>query len=155
MPFSEGDLIYTEGYHDEFHQYLWYRLLWDPNRELEDIMHEYCRLHFGEEAAGLMVKALYQLEENFETSMATNDGINRYYALVKEAGLRIPPHLMEKNFRWRFHMQKGALDVYNQLKLQRELFKEERVCNILKAGLESEKIDEAVNKAIAILAEPA
>ena len=32
MPFSEGDIIYSEGNHDEFHQYLWARLLWNPNR---------------------------------------------------------------------------------------------------------------------------
>ena len=87
--------------------------------------------------------------------MATNDGIGRYYGLVKEAGRRIPPHLMENNFRWRFHMQKAELDMYNQLKLQRELFKEERVCNTLKSGLESGNIDEAIGKALVILDEPA
>src|SRR5262249_18500044 len=27
MPFSEGDMIYSEGHHDELHQYLWNRML--------------------------------------------------------------------------------------------------------------------------------
>jgi len=154
MPFSEGDIIYSEGYHDEFHQYMWYRLLWNPNRELGDIMREYCRFQFGQEAAELMVEALLQLEENLEAPLATNDGIDRYYALVKEAGNRIPPHLMAKNHRWRLHMQKAALDKYNQLKLRQELSKEERVRNLLGAALGSGELGEALEQALAITSEP-
>ncbi len=155
MPFSEGDIAYTEGYHSEFHQYMWMRLLWDPNRELEDVVHEYCRLCFGEEAAGLMSEALFQLEENLEAPLATNDGIDRYYGLIKEAGRRIPPHLMEKNHRWLMHMQKAALDKYIQLKLQIELFKEQRIRQALQSGLKSGNLDAAIDKALAVLAEPA
>lgn len=51
MPFSEGDIIYSEGYHDEFHQYLWNRLLWDPNRSLDEVTLKYCRYYFGEDTA--------------------------------------------------------------------------------------------------------
>ena len=154
MPFSEGDVIYSEGHHDEFHQYLWARLLWDPHRSLEDVMAEYCRLYFGEAAVEPMVQALLQLEENLETPLAENDGIGRYYALVQEAGKKIPPHLMEDNYRWRLHMQKAALDKYNQLKLRRELDKEERVRLALQPGINSRKVDAAIEEASAILEEP-
>ena len=155
MPFSEGDIIYTEGYHDHFHQYLWYRLLWNSNRKLEDVMQEYCRLYFGEPAVDLMVDAMLQLEENLERRLATNAGVGRYYALVVEAGRRIPPHLMEKNHIWRLHRQKAALDRYNQLKLQRERFKEERIRNLLQESLESTVLDSAVEQALVILEETA
>ncbi|MDQ1256763.1 MAG: hypothetical protein QG656_1363, partial [Candidatus Hydrogenedentes bacterium] len=104
MPFSEGDIIYSEGYHDEFHQYLWNRLLWDPNRSLDEVVLEYCALHFGEAAAPRMRDALYQMEDNIETPLATNPGIDRYYLHVKEAGWQIPAHLMMNNHRWRLHM---------------------------------------------------
>jgi len=120
MPFSEGDIIYSEGYHDEFHQYMWNRLLWNPNRSLEDVAMEYCRCHFGEEAAPLMFEAMCQLEENLEAPLEFNPGIDKYYLLVKEAGWKIPPHLKHQNYRWRLHMQKAALDKYLQLKLRNE-----------------------------------
>ena len=32
MPFSEGDIAYSEGAYDELNQYMWNRLLWSPNR---------------------------------------------------------------------------------------------------------------------------
>jgi hypothetical protein len=153
MPFSEGDIIYSEGHHDEFHQYLWARLLWDPNRGLEDVMAEYCRLYFGDEAVQPMTAALFQLEENLETPLAGNEGIDRYYALVKEAGERIPAHLMKDNYRWRLHMQKAALDKYVQLKLLRELDKEERVRATLNEALNTGKLDSAIDKALTIAGE--
>lgn len=135
MPFAEGDIIYSEGYHDEFHQYMWNRLLWNPNRALEDIMMEYARLYFGPDAAPDMVQAMLQLEQNLEASLATNEGIDRYYLLVRAAGWKIPPHLMRDNHRWRLHMQKAALDKYVQLKLRGELDQQERVMRVIEQAL--------------------
>jgi hypothetical protein len=153
MPFSEGDIIYSEGYHDEFHQYLWARLLWNPNRALDDLVREYCVLQFGEDAAPLMANALYQLEANIEQPLETNEGIDRYYLLVREAGWRIPPQLMLNNWRWRIHMQKAELDKYNQLKLHIERDKEERIAALLAQAIKKGAVDSAVAAAIAVLAE--
>jgi hypothetical protein len=154
MPFSEGDIIYSEGYHDEFHQYMWNRLLWDPNRTLDDVMTEYCTHHFGADAVEPMKEALLQLEENLEAPLATNEGIDRYYVLVKDAGWKIPPNLMKENHWWRLYMQKAALDKYVQLKLQKELDKESGVSAALESGLRSNDLDGAIAKATAILDEP-
>lgn len=153
MPFSEGDIIYSEGNHDEFHQYLWARLLWDPNRDLEDVMREYCGLHFGEASADLMVQALFQLEQNLVTPLDTNPGIARYYALVKEAGAKMPASRMQRDYRWRLHMQKAALDQYLQYKLRNELDKERRVREVL-GEAKSGPYDSAIQQAMAVLREP-
>ena len=153
MPFSEGDIIYSEGNHDEFHQYMWARLLWDPNRDLEDVMREYSALHFGEAAAEPMIQALFQLEQNLVAPLDSNPGIARYYALVKEAGDKMPPWRMKRDYRWRLHMQKAALDQYLQYKLRNELDKEQRVREVIstaKAGA----YDPAINQALSILREP-
>lgn len=149
MPFSEGDIIYSEGFHDEFHQYMWNRLLWNPNRTLDDVLAEYCTYYFGREAAPLMAEALLQLEKNLEAPLASNEGIDRYYLLVKEAGWKMPPNLMNDNFRWMLHMQKAALDKYFQLKLRRELARE----NALQS-LASGNPDEAVSRGQMLIAEP-
>ena len=148
MPFSEGDIIYSEGYHDEFHQYMWNRLLWNPNRSLDDVMAEYCRYHFGADAASEMAAAMLQLEKNLELPLAENDGVDRYYLLVKEAGWKIPPHLMTGNYRWMLHMQKAALDKYFQLRLRRGLAREAMLQRLAKKDP-----DNAVARAQELLAE--
>lgn len=97
MPFSQGDIIYTEGYHDHFNQYFWYRLLWNSHRSAQEVVQEYCQVFFGEKSASLMAQAIFQLEQNLETPLVTNAGIDRYYALVQEAGRNMPENRMEKN----------------------------------------------------------
>lgn len=149
MPFSQGDIIYSEGYHDEFHQYMWNRLLWNPNRTLDDVLAEYCVYHFGPEAAPAMAEALLQLEINLEAPLAENDGVDRYYLLVKEAGWKMPPHRMRGNHRWMLHMQKAALDKYFQLQLQRELARDEALQRL--AGSSSA---DALDRAEALMADP-
>ncbi len=154
MPFSQGDIIYTEGYHDHFNQYFWHRLLWNPHQEAKELVQEYCSIYFGDKAADLMTDAIYQLEQNLEIPLATNHGIDRYYAFVSEAGRLIPENIMEKDHIWRLHMQKAALDKYVQLKLQRELFKEERVRQLLQKAIDSGNIDAAIDKSFVVLDEP-
>ncbi len=155
MPFSHGDIIYTEGYHDHFNQYLWQRLLWNPHQTAEEVTDEYCRLYFGEKAAPLMSKAIFQLEKNFIEPLATNEDIDRYYSLVREAGDLIPSNLMKNNHLWLLFMQKGSLDKYNRLKLQRELFKEERIGKVLEEALQDGDLQAAIEKSLNIIGEPA
>jgi len=153
MPFAEGDIVYSEGYHDEFHQYLWNRLLWNPNRTLEELMREYALLHFGAAAAPEMVEAMLQLERNLEAPLATNEGIDRYYLLVRSAGWKIPPQLMRDNHRWRLHMQKAALDKYVQLRVRRLLDQQQRAMQAIEQAVATGDREAGV-KASAILDEP-
>lgn len=154
MPFSEGDIIYSEGYHDELHQYLWCRLLWNPNRTLDDVLLEYATYHFGEAAAPTMREAILELENVLETPVESNSGIGRYYDLVRQAGNRMPSHFMTDNYRWRAHMEKAALDRHLQLRLLAELDKERRVREMLAVGLESSGLKTAVENALCVLREP-
>ena len=155
MPFSEGDIIYSEGNHDQFHQYIWARMLWNPNRTLDDLTTEYCRFHFGAEAAPDMVQALYQLEKNLEAPLAMNEGIGRYYSFVREAGQKMPAWRMARDFRWRQHMQKAALDCYVQAKLRIEVDKESRIRALMEQAIEKGQAKDAIAQSLAILDEPA
>jgi hypothetical protein len=155
MPFSEGDIIYSEGYHDELHQYMWNRLLWDPNQSLDEVLRDYSTYHFGSDATPLMADALLQMEKNLEAPVESNDGIPRYYDLVKQAGAKIPPNLMRTDHRWRMHMQHAALDKYLQLRLRKELDQESRVRAALTQGLKTGKLDDAIARSLAVLKEPA
>ncbi|MCC6797404.1 MAG: hypothetical protein IT366_19980 [Candidatus Hydrogenedentes bacterium] len=154
MPFSEGDIIYSEGYHDEFHQYLWNRLLWNPNLSLDEALSDYCTYYFGAEAAPLMAEALLEMEHTLERPVATNEGIGRYYDLVKAAGEKILTNLMAIDHRWRMHMQHAALDKHLQLRVRKELDQETRVRAALASVLEKGKLDDAIQSALSILREP-
>lgn len=153
MPFSEGDIIYSEGHHDEFHQYMWARLLWNPDIALGDLLEEYCTLYFGDAASGLMAEALLQLELNLEEPLAENEGIQRYFDLVEQAGEAMPANYMKNNYRWLLHRQKASLDCYVQLRLQRELDQEARVRRVLQSALEGGDLAGALETAKAIASE--
>jgi hypothetical protein len=152
MPFSVGDRPYSEGIFDECNQYLWSRLLWNPHLSVDDVMMEYCKLNFGPAAAPEMMQAIYQLEDNLQAPLATNQGIDRFYILVKSAGFKIPAHIMRHDARWRLYMQKAALDKYVQLELRRQLDLRDRATRAIQHAVATGNADAAA--AAAILDEP-
>lgn len=151
MPFSEGDIIYSEGYHDEFHQYMWARLLWNPNRTCEDVVNEYCTYYFGADAAPIMREAIFQLEENLEAPLRENTGITKYHGLVTAAGKRVPANLLKDDHRWRAHAQKAALDLIVQQRLQKEWAVAQGVLDEIDRGLEDDDLQVALRKAMGAL----
>jgi len=66
MRYGIGDITHSSGHHDHFNQWMWQRLLWSPRKTVEDVTYEYCRNWFRPEAAPIMAKALFLLEENME-----------------------------------------------------------------------------------------
>jgi hypothetical protein len=131
MRYTIGDVTYSEGQHDHLNQWMWQRLLWNPRQTVEDVVAEYARVWFGRDAAPAMVEAIFQLEKNYSTPLATNEGIDRLLLLVTEAGLRMPSHLKAKNGLWRQYLQKAVLDKYVQLRLRRQRNLEANVLALL------------------------
>ena len=154
MPFSEGDILYSEGYHDELHQWMWNRLLWGSSQCLEDILADYFTYFMGPEYVKPMSAATLQLEKNLEAPLAANEGIDRFLELVREGGKTMPglDRLRPGDHRWLEYLQKAVLDKYIQLKLWVEQDKERRVITALAGEGEA---DGRLAAATAILAEPA
>jgi len=119
MRYGIGDVTHSSGTHDHFNQWMWQRLLWAPQRSVEDVVAEYARTWFGPEAAPLMAQALFQLEENLAEQpgvpITRKTGILRNYQLVREAGERLAPAYRKNNWLWHEYMQKAALDRQIQL----------------------------------------
>jgi hypothetical protein len=136
MRYAEGDITYSEGHHDHLHQWIWQRLMWAPHTPLDKLLEEYTRTWFGVDAAPQMAEAILQLETNLTTPLAANDGVDRYYRLVEEAGRRMPAKLRQDSYQWRQFMQKACLDKLIQLQLRRQ--------TELKAGIER-KFDAVLN----------
>ncbi len=118
--FAIGDVAYSEGHHDQLNQWIYQRLFWNPTQTVEDVVGEYCRVHFGPEAAPQMAEAVFTLEHNLETPIRGNAGISRMIELVEAAGAAMPADVRERNYLWREYLQKALLDRYIQLDVTRQ-----------------------------------
>src|SRR5262249_45845181 len=151
MRYGIGDVTHSSGTQDHFNQWMWQRLLWAPQRTVEDVVAEYARAWFGPEAAPLMAEALFQLEGNLaerpDEPIATKKGVERYYRLVQEAGERMPPSLMKSNWLWREHMQKAALDRHIQLRVRQQLNLQRRIERMITES----SSDADIGRALALL----
>ncbi len=143
-----GDVTHSSGTHDHFNQWMWQRLLWNPQRTPEEVVDEYARTWFGPEAAPLMAEAIFLLEENiqedFDKPLPEKEGIDRYYRLVKDAGDRMPSFLREKNWLWREFMQKGAIDKRTKVAVAQQMDIQARIERRMAEALESGDLDAAI-----------
>lgn len=143
-----GDVTHSSGTQDHFNQWMWQRLLWDPQQSVEEVVDVYARAWFGREAAPLMAKALFQLEENIQddpnTPLPQKKGIDTYYRLVKEAGEIMPPFLRSGNWLWREHMQKAAIDKHTALEVGRQMELEKRIETRVTSALRVGDLDAAI-----------
>ncbi len=152
MPYGVGDITHSSGHHDHFNQWMWQRLLWSPRTSLDAVVNDYCNTWFGPEAAPLMAKALFILEENLEEKpgvpLPKKQGIKRYYDLVKQAGRLIPKEIMDRDWLWRMYMQKGILDRYTQVSVDQQMQLQRRIEKLIaesvKKGEQKKGIVEAL-----------
>lgn len=155
MPFGIGDITHSSGHHDHFNQWMWQRLLWAPRTTIEEVVDEYCRTWFGEEAAPLMAKAIFKLEENMEEqaeiSITEKEGINQYYTWVKEAGNKMAPLKMKNNWLWQMYMQKGALDKYVKLALGQQINLQNRIEEQIKTTITKENTTTDIELALTLV----
>ena len=152
MPYGVGDITHSSGHHDHFNQWMWQRLLWAPRTSLDEVINDYCNTWFGPEAAPLMSKALYILEENLEeqpgTPLPEKSGIKRYYDLVKQAGKLIPKEIMNQDWLWRMNMQKGVLDRYTQLSVIQQMRFQSAIEKLIAASLKSGETKKGIQEAL-------
>lgn len=118
--FAIGDIAYSEGHHDHFNQWMYQRLFWNPHQTVEAVVHEYARTHFGLEASDLMRDAIFTLENNLQTPIHDNPGIDRLVELVEAAGAAMPEHVRQRNYLWRQYAQRAYLDKYIQIDVRRQ-----------------------------------
>jgi len=126
-----GDVTHSSGTHDHFNQWMWQRLLWDPQKGVEELVDEYARAWFGAEAAEPMAQAVFLMEQYLREDrgrpLPQKDEVDRYYDLVKEAGDRMEPWRREKSWLWREYLQKGAIDKRTKLAAAQQLELQARV----------------------------
>ncbi|MBI4890899.1 MAG: hypothetical protein HY821_09770 [Acidobacteria bacterium] len=154
MRYGIGDVTHSSCTQDHFNQWMWQRLLWAPQTTLDDVVAEYTRAWFGPEAAPLMAKALFELEDYLAEKpgepITAKTSIASYYNHVRDAGLRMTPVRMKSNWLWREYMQKGALDRWIQERVRQQTSQRKQVESLIATG----PSDSVIARAMALLQAP-
>jgi uncharacterized protein (DUF1778 family) len=155
LNYALGDIPYSEGMHDDFNKWFWYRLLWNPQQDAESITHEYCRYWFGPKAADEMTEAIFVMEQTLEEPVVDNPEIAKAVELVRSAGAKIPENLRASDYRWRIISQKALVDRYIQLKLQQGEALKDKAGRILARVNDSSNPRALLTEAASVLEKPA
>lgn len=151
-----GDVTHSSGTHDHFNQWMWQRMLWDPQRSTEDLVNEYARAWFGPEAAPAMAEAIFLMEEYLQDDPARplpqKDAVDRYYDRVKEAGALMPDTLRERSWLWREYMEKACVDKRTKIAVTQQLKAQQNIEQaITQAMVQDRNLDTAADAALAQL----
>ena len=154
MHYVIGDMHYSEGMHDDFNKWFWYRMLWDPHQSAEEITKEYCRYWFGPEAQDDVARAIFLMEDTLEKRVMDNPGIAKAVELLHSAGSKIPENLLACDYRWRVIMQKALMDLYIQLELRRGEELKGEAGQLLESVSTSGNLGGELKKALQVLGQP-
>ncbi len=154
LHYAVGDMFYSEGLHDDFNKWFWYRMLWNPQLRADQITREYCRYWFGEDAEQEMAEAIFLMEENLERPVRGNRGMEKAIKLLRSAWRKIPANLLRDDYRWRTIMQKALLDRYIQLWLERGDELKRKASSLLQHAASSGDPRPNIEKALEILTQP-
>jgi hypothetical protein len=154
MHYAVGDIHYSEGMHDDFNKWFWYRKLWDPNLDADTLTKEYCRYWFGPAAEGEAAQAIFLMERTLERPVVDNPGIAKAVELLRSAGKKIPENLLRTDWRWRVMSEKSLMDLYIQQLLQRGEELKRQAGAILVRAQSSQQPSAELAEAVKILDQP-
>ncbi|WP_322963944.1 hypothetical protein [Sphingomonas fuzhouensis] len=80
-PLTAGFITYSEGVNDDFNQFLWFRMGWDPKTDPQAFVRDYARVFIGDPRAAALPAAL---EANWVGDPATNAGIDATLRLADQ-----------------------------------------------------------------------
>ncbi len=154
--FTDGFVSYSDGCHDDVNKIIWSQRGWDPEKQVRDILAEYCHFFFGSRDDQAMADGILALEKNWLGPLKANGSVETTFAYwndleKKYAGLA-------KNWRWLLLVMRANYDTYIRRRLLHEKDLERKANKILERvdelGIETamkaslEKISEGVSKPI-------
>jgi len=131
--YTDGFITYSDGSHDDVNKVLWSQLGWDPNKDVWDILVEYCRFFFGYKVAGTAADGILGLEQNWEGPLLENGSVPKTLALWQKLETENPN--LNDNWRWQQLIMRAYYDAYTQDRLDYEKNMEKEAYEVLaKAG---------------------
>lgn len=150
-PFTDGFVSYSDGAHDDVNKIVWSMRGWDINREVRDIMIEYCRFFFGPDLAETAADGIFGLEQNWVGPIIENGGIETTFAYWQALESAHPQ--LANNWRWQMLVLRAYYDTYQR---RRKIYEQalEKEANVVLAQARTLGAEKAMDKALAIVERP-
>ena len=146
--YTDGFITYSDGSHDDVNKVLWSQLGWNANKDVRDILVEYCRFFFGSEIAEISADGILGLEKNWEGPLMKNRSVPKTLALWQKLETENPD--LKDNWRWQQLIMRAYYDAYIQDRLAYEKGLEKEANQMLGKAKEI-GADKAMGKALAIV----
>ncbi len=145
-PFTDGFISYSDGAHDDVNKIVWNQLGWDPTKNLNTILTEYARFHFGEALSREVADGIFALEQNWSGPAEDNGAIETSLHFWK--GLEKKGSQLSANWRWQLLLLRAYYDVYQK---RRKLYEErlETEANAILLKAKERGADKAMEQALA------
>ncbi len=145
VDYTDGFITYSDGSHDDVNKVVWSQLGWNPNKNVRDIVMEYCRFFFGPEVANASADGIFDLEQNWDGPISGNQTITETLTLWKTLEAENPQ--LQDNWRWQQLMMRAYYDAYIKNRLAFEVNLEQEAYRIL-ADADRIGADKAMGQAL-------
>lgn len=108
-----GSMLYSEGVYEDVNKIVWGSALWEPGRDLKDIVGEYARFYFGPDRVADWRDLILGLEQTWPPeTLNTKDPalVEKLCGLAKELGATIPA-TQTSRIRWQYLMDRAEMDL--------------------------------------------
>ncbi len=148
-PHTVGFLTYSDGAHDDVNKVVWNALGWELDRDIRDVLIDYCRTFFGADVAERAADGIFALERNWQGPIRENGGIDATLAFWQALEREHPE--LNANWRWNLLLLRAYYDTYTRHRARYEQELERRALTVLSTA-ETQGADAAVAAALEILA---
>jgi Alpha-glucuronidase len=157
-PFTDGFISYSDGSHDDVNKVVWSQMAWNPEKDVTEVVTEYCCYFFGNSVATDGANGILALERNWVGSVEENGGIEATLSFWQNLEQKHPE--LKGNWRWQQLVMRSYYDAYVRRRkiYEQNLEKEANqiLAKALQTGAEKAMADalELVNKADRELVSP-
>ncbi|KAA3613366.1 MAG: hypothetical protein DWQ05_17915 [Calditrichaeota bacterium] len=147
-PFTDGFVAYSDGAHDDVNKVVWSMRSWDIEKNVRDIMIDYCRFFFGDQVAEKAADGIFGLEHNWVGPIIENGSIETTFEYWQKLEKENPQ--LAGNWRWQMLVLRAYYDTYQR---RRKIYETglEKEANAILAKAQSIGADKALDKALAIV----
>lgn len=109
-PFTDGFISYSDGTHDDVNKVVWSQMGWNPEKEVTEVVTEYCRFFFGDAVAQAGASGILALEHNWSGPVEENGGVETTLAFWQNLEQKHPE--LKNNWRWQQLVMRAYYDAY-------------------------------------------
>ncbi|MBV5313157.1 MAG: hypothetical protein JZU47_07655 [Prolixibacteraceae bacterium] len=147
-PFTDGFLSYSDGTHDDVNKVVWSQMGWNPDKDVTQVVAEYCRFFFGNSLATQGADGILALERNWVGPVEENGGVETTLAFWQNMEAKHPE--LKGNWRWEQLVMRAYYDTYVR---RRKIYEQnlEKEANLVLAQAGKIGSEKAMTDALALV----